>query len=182
MPSNVRSASLFAIFIVGLCSCRTNSIQNPSSLDASMSKSAEEIINSLAGDEPTPEDAFERFFSWYEDYWLMNDDLVSTLDTIPRPLREVVVAHQAFGYMSSESPSGYFVRFESVFDEEVELGMLQLGFLDSATTLSEGRKLFNSSDGGLTLEQNSDIYAKLPALEEVENRIGQWLIEQVDRN
>ncbi|WP_372726328.1 hypothetical protein [Novipirellula sp.] len=147
-----------------------------------MPSSAVEIIHKLTGDDPTPDDAFERFFSWYEDYWLMNDDLVGTLDSMPRPLREVVVTHQAFGYMSSEAPSGYYIRFESVFDGEVELGMVQLGFSDSASTLSEGRRLYESSDhGNLTLEQDSEIYGRLPALEDVEDRIGRWLIEQVNK-
>ncbi|MCC9604255.1 hypothetical protein LOC67_27185 [Stieleria sp. JC731] len=148
-----------------------------------MPNSAVEIIDKLAGDNPTSEDAFERFFSWYEDYWLMNDDLVGTLDTIPRPLREVVVTHQAFGYMSSESPSEYYIRFESVFDHEVELGMVQLGFLESATTLSKGRRMFEASDDGdLTLEQDSEIYSKLPALEEVEDKIGRWLIQHANKD
>jgi len=148
-----------------------------------MPPSALEIIDTLAGDDPTPEDAFERFFSWYEDYWLMNDDLIGTLDTMPRPLREVVVTHQAFGYMSSEAPSGYYIRFESAFDDEVELGMVQLGFPDSAAALSGGRSLFESSnDGDLTLELDSEIYGKLPALETVEDRIGRWLIEHAKRD
>ncbi len=147
-----------------------------------MANSAIEIIDKLTGDNPTPDDAFERFFIWYEDYWLMNDDLVGTLGTMPRPLREVVVTHQAFGYISSEAPSGYYMRFESVFDDEVTLGMVQLGLSDSASTLSEGRRLFdNSDDGDLTIEQNSEIYRKLPSLEEVEDRIGRWLIERASK-
>ncbi len=112
----------------------------------------------------------------------MNDDLVGTLDTMPRPLREVVVTHQAIGYMSSEAPSGYYIRFESVFDEEVALGMVQLGFSDSATVLSEGRKLLETTgDGALPLQYDSKVYEMLPSIEEVEHRIGLWLIEVVKK-
>ncbi len=150
--------------------------------DAFMPQSAFEIIRVLVGDDPTPGDAFERFFSWYENYWLMNDDLVGTLNTMPRPLREVVVTHQAIGYMSSEAPSGYYIRFESVFDEEVALGMVQLGFPDSATVLSEGRKLLDTTDdGALSLHYDSKVYEMLPSIEEVEHRIGLWLIEEVKK-
>jgi hypothetical protein len=148
-----------------------------------MLDSANTIFSTLAGDASTTEAAFERFFTWYQDTWLMNDDLIATMDTMPRPIREVVITHQAFGYMSSESPGGYYVRFESVFDEEVKLGLAELGFIDGFVALDNGRELFQMSENGdLTIEQNLEIDDKLPSLEEIEHRIGRWLIEKAHSN
>ena len=139
-----------------------------------------EIFNSLTNEEPTPEAAFDRFFDWYQDVWLMNDDLASTMKTMPRPFRELAVTHQAFGYMSSEAPSGYYIRFDPLFDDEVKLGLERLGISDSYFALADGRKLFEmSDDNDLTIEQNSEIYDKLPTLEQIERRVGRWLIENV---
>jgi hypothetical protein len=148
-----------------------------------MLDSANTIFNTLAGDALTPDAAFERFFTWYEDAWLMNDDLIATMDTMPRPIREVAITHQAFGYMSSEAPGGYYIRFESVFDDEVKLGLAELGFIDGFVALVNGRKLFEMSENGdLTIEQNQEIDDKLPSLEEIEDRIGRWLIEKAHSN
>lgn len=181
MRLNSASGFLLALCAICLTSCRPIAEHRSTSKDASMTNSAITIFKTLAGDAPTPEDAFKRFFSWYEDVWLMNDNLIATMDTMPRPIREVAIAHQAFGYMSSEAPSGYYMRFEPIFDDEVKSGMIQLGFSDAFAALADGRKLFDmSEDGDLTIEQNTEIYGKLPSLEEIEGRIGRWLIEKAN--
>ena len=86
----------------------------------------------------SPEDAFECFFSWYNDAWLLKDDLWAALDEIPRPLREVVVTHQAWGYMSCEAPNGYYWRFDERFDDEIRRGLSVLGRAECFAALEEG--------------------------------------------
>lgn len=127
-----------------------------------------------------PEAAFECFFSWYEDAWLMKDDLWAALDIIPRPIREIMVTHQAWGLMSSGGPDAYYFRLDRRFDEEVCLGLAALDCSESIAPLIRGREIHEMRDEeAQALQDNLDIYSKLISFEELEAKIGNFLLHAV---
>lgn len=129
-----------------------------------------------------PEAAFDKFFDWYPKVWLHEDDLVSNLKNMPRPLRELAVMHQAFGVMSSGGPSSYYLYFDRAFDQEIMLGLGHLDLGTAFSTIEDGRNMFEASkDGELSLEQNAEIYGRLPLLTEIESSIGRWLLKNLKR-
>lgn len=141
------------------------------------------VLVSLTEEVSDPDVAFENFFDWYQDAWLMQEDEVGAMDNMPRPLRQLAVMHQAFGLMSSNGPSGYYSRFGQVFDAEVVLGLRVLGHEESCSAITEGRDTFEAAgDEDLSIDQNSDIYVRLPPLEEIEEQIGQWMLKQRSEN
>jgi hypothetical protein len=141
-----------------------------------------ELRRCLRRSERSPQDAFECFFSWYNDAWLMKDDLWAALDEIPRPLREIVVTHQAWGYMSSEAPNGYYWRFDQRFDDEIRRGLSALGRSECFAALARGRELHRArGEEGLTLEEDHEIYDQLPPLEDMETLIGEYLLAAMGR-
>lgn len=155
----------------------------PTSENAIPNDPASTVLESLTDEVSEPEVAFVNFFDWYQDAWFLHEDEVAAMDNMSRPLRQLAVMLQAFRLMSSGGPSGYFARFDQVFDDEVVLGLKVLDYEESCSAIIEGRNMFEASGNeGLSLEQNLDIYERLPPLEEVEERIGQWMLKKQSAN
>ena len=153
--------------------------EEPSKRPTAPRNAAQTVIASLAERNLSAQKVFDRFFDWYPDVWFVNDEIVSTLNNMPRPLREIAVTHQAFCMMSNGGPSNYFLHFESLFDIEVKLGLEELGFAAAYTQIANGRMLFNASpDRDLSIEQSAKFFEHLPSLDAIEIRIGQWLIDK----
>jgi len=135
-----------------------------------------ELRKSLRQCERSPNDAFECFFDWYNDAWLMQDDLWAALENIPRPVREIMVTHQAWGLMSGGGPNAYYWRLDRRFDEEIRLGLSVLDCAESFVALARGRELHSMRTEGFTLQENLEIDEHLISLEELEKRIGDYFL------
>lgn len=153
--------------------------EDPNEPSTSSRNAVRTVIVSLAERNTSAKAMFDKFFDWYPEIWFVNDEIVSTLNNMPRPLREIAVTHQAFGMMSNGGLPSYYLHFETLFDKELMQGLDELGFAGAYAPIAEGRELFNASpDGELSIEESAKIYGQLPSLQEVENRIGKWLIRE----
>jgi hypothetical protein len=142
-----------------------------------MANLPDKLRRSLRKCERSPNDAFESFFEWYDDTWLIEKDLWAALDNISRPVREIMVTHQAWGMICSGGPNAYYFRYDRRFDEEVRLGLSALDCAENYAPLAQGRELHETpADQGLTLQENGDIYDQLISLEDLEQRIGSFLL------
>ncbi len=136
-----------------------------------------ELQRALLKCHDNPETAFECYFDWYQDAWLMHDDLWTALSTIPRLIREMMVTHQAWGLMSGGGPDAYYFRLDRRFDEEVRLGLEALNCSESIAPLIRGRDIHELPEHEAhSLQDNLDVYTQLISLEELEAKIGNFLL------
>lgn len=77
---------------------------------------------------------------------------------IPRPFRELIAAYQAWGMIMSDGFESYACVTCEKFDEEVDLGLIEMSCNQAAGLLSGARKSFESNGGDLPKEVDEKIW------------------------
>lgn len=124
------------------------------------------------------EDAADSLMVWYEVHWLFENDQWIALHDINRPIRELVVTHQAWGLIHSDGLNSYFCQYDSRFDREVESGLRLLDLAEAYPWLVLGRNLFDEHvTSGIQPKEETDHWRGfMKPLDRFEVTVGEFLL------
>lgn len=129
----------------------------------------------------SPRDACDAFHGFYGSYVFEKSDLYDGISALPRPFREIVAAHQAWGMISSDGFSNIFEDTDERFDEEVKRGLKLLDAAESIPPYLEARQLVaeqeEHSDYPLSEEDDERLFeAFYDPIEHFDEMIGAYLL------